>query len=194
MPFAPHDVKRQEYLTHVFLEPGLLLALGITAKIMLPSMLGSWLILTAVALVLKELLNHWYHIRKIKEQDDKIGDAEDQMTDSLFANESLTPQPTKPKSRSTSTGRVPRQQVPRRHRSSSSEEDEKFAAILEMDPPYTLEKARSQYHTLSKRYHIDTAENADEAVLEENEERLFQIQDAYTHFKRRFAAKNAPNV
>jgi hypothetical protein len=189
--FEPSNIKRRKEIARLYLEPAAVLGGSLVAFGFLHSFLGKWLLLCAVALCLKEIINQWNHKRKKKQIEEGMHEINDLDEDGLYANVNRTT------SRSTSSqakGRTGPQQVRRRSASNSRQQDLKHAAVLGMEPPYSLQKAMLCYRESLKRAHPDPGRYADDPETVPDEEQLQEVIEAIRHFKKKYAAESPPDV
>ncbi|MAS94881.1 MAG: hypothetical protein CMO55_16925 [Verrucomicrobiales bacterium] len=150
-------------------EPVLVLVVSTGLRIVAgANSLSGYLLFAALAMFAKEGINQWARVRKVKQQADALEDTEDTMTEVAEKREP----PPLPAS-VVGTSRKPRQQRSRVRVESASEGDlEKYAAMLRLIPPYSLQQAEGNYKALVRQFHPDevnrTAEqNASLAALNE---------------------------
>ena len=165
---------RSELIVHLWIEPFLVL----TAAAMLRAFfaehrLSTWLLLVAAALWLKEFINFWYGIRSEKKHEDIIEDAEEKMPGSGAAEVPLPAAGT----------RKPRAKRPPQR----AEDDQaaralefRFAEVLRLMPPYSLEQAEQNYRHLIKTVHPDP-NNADKGATE----KTATLNEAIEYFRQR---------
>ena len=167
---------RSELIVHLWIEPFLVL----TAAAMLRAFfaehrLSTWLLLVAAALWLKEFINFWYGIRSEKKHEDIIEDAEEKMPGNSSAEVPLPAAGT----------RKPRAKRPPQR----AEDDQaaralefRFAEVLRLMPPYSLEQAEQNYRHLIKTVHPDP-NNADTGATE----KTATLNEAIEYFRQRNA-------
>ncbi|HEY1080942.1 MAG TPA: J domain-containing protein [Prosthecobacter sp.] len=168
---------RSELMVHLWVEP----FLALTAAAMLRAFfsdhrLSKWLVLVAAAMWLKEFINYWYGIRSEKKHEDIIEDAEEKMPGSGSAEVPLPAAGTR---------------KPRAKRPPQRSEDEqtvkeaefRYAEVLRLMPPYTLEQAEQNYRHLIKSVHPDP--NSAEAGTTE---KAATLNEAIEFFRSRSAA------
>lgn len=151
---------RSELMVHLWIEP----FLALTAAAMLRAFfaehrLSTWLVVVAVAMWLKEFINFWYGIRSEKKHEDIIEDAEEKMPGSSSAEVPLPAAGTrKPRAKrapnaSTDTDEMAKEQ--------------RYAELLRLMPPSSLEQAEQNYRHLIKAVHPDP-NNAAEGTNEKS--------------------------
>lgn len=160
-----------ETMLHLWGEP---LALFIAATA-LRGFLGEqrlsfWLVVVAAALWLKEFVNYWYSLRSEKKHEDIIEDAEEKMRAGPIAGQSPLP---------SAAGRKSRIKRPAGNSDQTSEG--RFAELLRLMPPYSLEQAEANYRALMLRQHPD-ANNA----TAESSVKAAELNEAIEYFRRAF--------
>ncbi len=158
-----------ETLLHLWFEPFLIFAsAGILRGFFAEHRLSLWLLFVAAAMCLKEFINYWYGIRSEKKHEDIIEDAEEKMPGGgTFAEIPLPVAGTrKPRARRAPQG-------------AASDAELRFAEVLRLMPPYSLEQAEANYRQLIKTIHPD----ANEAVIGANE-KTAAINEAIEYFRR----------
>lgn len=162
-----------ERRVHLWVEPGTTLAVAAFFWIATPAQrLASWLFFVAVCFWCKEALNRWFEIRQTKRQKDIFDDAADTPdapTTTVLAKES--PKPT-------------RKEGVKQPRNKASAEitakERRFADLLRLRHPYSLEKAEENYLTLIKLEHPDASEQTPESNA-----RAVELNEAIEFFRQR---------
>lgn len=139
-------------MTQTIAEPILTLLVGFVIQKNFSQNLGSLLFWIGWAFFLKELIRSWLTLRRRKRQSDNIEDAEETA-------------PSIPDEKHPATSN----RKPRRNRqrtalpeNSSVETQRRYAEILRLLPPYTVEDAEKNFRTLIKEVHPDTHGGSDE--------------------------------
>ena len=159
--------KLHRYTTWLF-EPGFTIVAGLLIENRFDAKLGSLLCWMGICLFFKESIRAWLSVRRTKRQSDILEDAEE----STLPNSSSSP------ARPIRSTRKPRT---RRQRNQSSEVDlqqNRFAEILRLMPPYTLEDAERNFRILIKETHPDQAGESPEAEL-----RTRELTEAVEYFR-----------
>lgn len=158
-----------EILVQLWIEPVFVLVLSIVLRFFQGfGGLANWLSLVAVAMCCKEMINYWYQLRRVKRQEDIYDDTRD----AAGGNASGTP--AMPPLKASRKRGVKRARM-------SDEGASRFAEILKMNQPYTLEQASQNYRDLIKECHPDTHEGSDE-----NTERTALLNEALEFFRGKF--------
>jgi hypothetical protein len=146
-----------ELRVHLWIEPALVLMISATLRVVFSERhLSVWLAIVALCMFCKEFMNYWYgEIRRQKIGKDMAGDAQRQ-------GESLSDSgiPTGPP-------KATRKEGVRLKRNTGfaeeAEREERFAKLLRLRPPYTLEKAEENYKALVQLEHPDANRNSPES-------------------------------
>jgi len=140
-----------EAFTYLWLEPALVLIAATLFSIAGVAKLPFWLVLLSLSLWSKEAINYWYRLRHQKKQSDVFSDA----------GESLDHYPgSSPAGGVTGAGRKPRQKRERAVVDTGTDQGraiDRYAEILRLMPPYSLEQAETNYRALMRGCHPDTA-------------------------------------
>lgn len=132
----------------VWFEPLFVLIGSLALFVVGEKYVSRWLLLVAPCFCLKEMLNFWFQIRQKKRHDDSRVDAED-----IFADAA----PTAPATEAPKP--VGKEKVKRtRATEATAAEDiqeRKYAQVLRLLPPYSLEAAETNFKALIKQYHPD---------------------------------------
>ena len=140
---------------HLFIEPAAVLFVSGALRLAFGERhLSAWLCFVALCMAGREAINHWTNVRrekmvgetmkKVKEQ----GDLTTEQTPAA-APKPIRKEPVEMKRNSAAAG----QTAP----------EERFARILHLRSPYTLDKAEENYRTLIRLEHPDTHENSAES-------------------------------
>jgi hypothetical protein len=163
---------RSELMVHLWIEP----FLALTSAAMLRAFfsehrLSTWLVLVAVAMWLKEFINFWYGIRSEKKHEDILDDAEEKMPGSSSAEVPLpaagTRKPRAKRAPNASTDTIEMAQ------------EQRYAELLRLMPPSSLEQAEQNYRHLIKAVHPDP-NNAAEGTNEKSA----NLNEAIEYFRR----------
>ena len=139
-------------------------------------LLSQWLLFVAAAMWCKEFINYWYHLRHRKKQEDVFSDAEETMEGNPSSPQFGAP---------SGKGRKPREKRLRANTSNEQGGDEqRFAEVLRLMPPYDLQQAEQNYRALIKSCHPDKVDAAENAV------RAAELNDAIEFIRSR-ANKNS---
>ena len=131
---------------HLWAEPGAVLITGLLFRYPFGERhLSTWLLLAGVCLSIKEALNYWHNLRQKKRQGDIFDDAE-QGVDPPTPNAPVVEPP-----KATRTARKHRPRNP----DGESIQEQRFAELLRLLPPYTLVTAEEHYRALIKTDHPD---------------------------------------
>ena len=142
-----------EKRTVLFVEPAAVIGIGaIVGGLFDAYLISAFLVRAGGALFFKELINQWASLRKTKQQSDAIDDAEETMG-TVGESKGATNRPIPSVKKTSRKSRVRRPRATSEKRDDSA--SEKYAAILRMMPPYTLEQANENYRTLVKQLHPD---------------------------------------
>ena len=167
---------RSELIVHLWIEPFLVLTTAAMLRAFFAEhRLSTWLLLVAAAMWLKEFINFWYGLRSEKKHEDIIEDAEEKMPGSGAAEVPLP----------TAGTRKPRAKRPPQK---TGEEQAvkalefRFAEVLRLMPPYSLEQAEQNYRHLIKAVHPDP-NNADTGTTE----KAATLNEAIEYFRSRCA-------
>ncbi len=164
---------RLEMNWHIWVEPGLVLLAAAVLRLLFGERhLSTWLFVVAPCFCFKECLNYWFRIRQKKRGAEAIKEAEEQIN--TPANNADVAAP-----------KAARKQNVKQQRAgtmSAAEElqERRFAALLEMEPPFSLEQAEQNYRRLIKDCHPDP--NDDSA---ENNRQTAELNDAVEFFRAR---------
>lgn len=161
---------------HFWVEPGIVLFVSAVLRIAFGERhLSAWLAFVALCMVGREAINHWTAVRRRKAGGEGRRAAE-QQGDAL-SDDSPTPEPPKP----TRTEPVNRE----RKRADAGEvaEEQRFAKILRLRPPYALDKAEENFRALVKLEHPDAHENSPESNAATAE-----LKEAIEFFRKRLGA------
>ncbi len=136
-----------EINVHLWAEPCLIAAAGVMLRtIARERHLLSWFFVTAICLSIKEAFNYWYHLRLGKRQGDMFDDTGETIDPAKAAPDQPTPK----------ASRTEKKKRPRNiFTTEEGAEERRFAEILRILPPYSLEDAESNYHRLIKLDHPD---------------------------------------
>jgi hypothetical protein len=140
-----------------WVEPGIVAFISLVLRFAVgESHLSTWLLFVAFCMVGRESINHWTTVRRDKAFLAGIKKAKEQ-------GETLSPEyqdpPPAPKA-------VRTEPVEMKRNSAATAEttlELRFAKILRLHPPYTLEKAEENFRTLIRLEHPDTHENSPES-------------------------------
>ncbi|MEM7146338.1 MAG: J domain-containing protein [Verrucomicrobiota bacterium] len=131
-------------------------------------LLGVWLMVAATALSVKEYLNHWNHLQVIKSNRDALKEADGNIGKSNTETEpplrSTTPQNSKPNPKSSK--KLSKQRL-------------HYACLLNLEPPYTAEKANKSYLRLVKEIHPDSSKK----IKMEDHPKLSELREALEFFR-----------
>ncbi len=164
-----------ERLCHVCLEPALVFLLAVVVRLFFrDSLLSAWLVFAAGCLFTAEFFNYWFgEVRKpiVIDEAKKKAEEEAARAAALAAQNQDAVKPTRNE-----------EDVPQRNARPVDEEleDDKFARVLEMEPPYSLELADAQYRALIARDHSDKNQ-----MSPESHERSLQLNEAREYFRER---------
>ena len=154
-----------EETLHFWIEPGTVLLVSSILRFALGERhLSAWLVFVALCMVGREAINHWTAVRREKAGREGMRKAEQQ--GETFSDDSGRPEQPKP------TRTEPVKQKRKSAFAKESMQGERFAKILRLRQPYTLEKAEENYRALVMLEHPDTHENSPEsnaATVELNE-------------------------
>lgn len=171
--FTRNPAESTEMWLHLVWEPALILIVALALRFFTNCRgTSNWLVLVAVALACKEMINYWSDLRRGKRGEDMRDDTKTAVTRNV--SDVTTTQP----------GKTARKEKVKRRRASDEEENKaeaRFAAILQMTPPYTLEQANQNYRDLIKECHPDTNEGS-----AENIERAAQLNKSLEFFRQKF--------
>ena len=141
-----------ETVVHLWLEPlVIVIAATLLSVFAAELVLSRWLLLVAASLWLKEFINYWYHIRHDKKEQDIFTDAEEKM------GRHKGPEAPLPKA----AGRKARVKRPSGN-SGQNGDEQRFAEVLRLMPPYDLEQAEKNYRALIKEHHPDPKSSSGE--------------------------------
>lgn len=135
-------------------EPIITLVIGLVIQKTFSHNLGSLLFWIGLAFFLKELIRSWLTLRRRKRQSDNIEDAEENAP-SISDDK-----------RPATSNRKPRRNRQRTALPENSlvETQRRYAEILRLLPPYTIENAEKNFRMLIKEVHPDTHGSSDEAT------------------------------
>jgi hypothetical protein len=114
--------------------------------------LSTWLLFVAFCMVGREAINYWTGIRRQKVVGETIRKVQQQ--GDAVSDERPAPEPPKP------TRTEP---VKQKRNTREAGREERFAKILRLHPPYTLEKAEENFKTLVQLEHPDAHGNSPES-------------------------------
>lgn len=149
--FQPGIRDRLAAFVHLWLEPGFVLIVAAFFAVAGISKLPAWLTLLAFSMWGKEAINYWYRLRHHKKQSDVFSDAEEGMDH--------YPGTPAENNANAGTGRKPKKKRARvltDVESKPGEEADRYAEVLRMLPPYSLEQAETNYRALMKLCHPDS--------------------------------------
>lgn len=166
---------------HLWVEPGVVLLASLVLRYGVGERpLSLWLFMAAPCLWLKEALNAWYFVRHRKLHEDSREDAEDLFEDA--APPPATVEAPKP---------VAKEKVRRARVGGPSAADElaehRFAQVLRLMPPYTLEDAERHYRQLVKEHHPDVSSDG-----KTSETTAAELNEAIAWFRRKAAESRKP--
>jgi len=140
--FGVHPTRAAEMNTHLWVEPGIIIASSAVLRIGFGQAgLSRWLFLAGCCLLVKELLNYWSQLRQRKRLGDRFGDAGDisaPMPDSGAGDLKATRQPRKRRQPASIGGE------------SEAERERKYAEMLRLMPPYSMKQAEANYRQLMR--------------------------------------------
>ena len=149
-----------EMNVHLWAEPLAILAAALTLRFVLGERhLSTWLVFAALCLWFKEAFNYWHHLRQKKRQGDIFDDAGDTV-EPPSANP-IQQEPPK----ASRKARVKRQ----RNVDQDLDQEQRFAELLRLLPPYTLATAEEHYRALIKTDHPDANEGTPESTTRSGE-------------------------
>lgn len=163
---------------HLWGEPVLVLVTsGVFRLAFAETHLSAWLVFVAACMVCKEAMNYWTDVRRDKIKEDMIRDAEEQ-AGTLPDNHPTAeiPKPTR------------KAAVERQRDSRSADEtarERRFAELLRLRQPYSLDKAEENYVTLVRLEHPDTHKNSPESNA-----RTAELNEAIEFFRQKLAAES----
>lgn len=165
-----HNTKAETAI-QLWVEPFLILVAATAFRgFFAERLLSTWLLLVAVSMWLKEFINYWYQLRQRKKQDDMFSDAGDSMDGSPSSPQADPP---------SGKGRKQRVKRPRANESEQDSENERrFAELLRLMPPYSLQQAEQNYRALIKTCHPDPNDESSE-----NTKRAAELNDAVEYFR-----------
>lgn len=160
-------------VVHLWLEPGLVLLAAVLLRLSGTPSLPSWLTFLALCLWSKEAINYWYRLRFEKKQGDVFADAGEGL------DRHTGSQPEAP----TGAGRKPRQKRARADEgaSGSQADTDRYAEILRLMPPYTLDQAETNYRALMRASHPDSGGSSADTSA-----RATQLGEALEYFRGHF--------
>lgn len=166
-----------EQATHLWLEPTSVFVVALALKVVGEYYLSLWLFFTAACFWLKELINYWLEIRRKKREKDMLYDVED----SIHTDQSAAPPHVAATTVAADGGRKERVKRGRGNVLSPEEklQEERFAKVLRLMPPYSLEKAEENYRSLIKTVHADLAGESTE-----NHSETQALTEAIAYFRR----------
>jgi hypothetical protein len=109
--------------------------------------LGFWLMISAIALSIKEPLNRWYQLRVVKMNEDSHAESKHTMKDTSKQER----QPLRKSSKHRKKASPPKPVT-----ASTSALQIRYAAVLGMEPPFNLAKAEKEYRSKQKAAHPDS--------------------------------------
>ena len=163
------ETPRAEMIQHLWIEPGAVLLSAIVIRwIAGDARLSLWLLSAAGCLWLKEALNYWHQLRQQKRQEDIFADTEDSVADTSPNTPNFEPPVAARKARV------------KRQRSSGEDlaTERRFAELLRLFPPYSLEMAEEHYRVLIKDEHPDT-----QGETAESTSRTVELNAAVEYFR-----------
>lgn len=135
-----------ETFVHLWIEPFLVLVAATALRgFFAERLLSLWLLIVAAALWLKEFINYWYGLRSEKKHGDIVEDAEEKMPGGGGFSDVPLPK---------AAGRKARVKRPPQE-SAASVDEQRFAELLRIMPPYSREQAEQNYRALMKACHPD---------------------------------------
>ena len=160
---------RAEMIQHLWVEPAAVLISAVVIRIMFgDTHLSLWLLFAAVCLWVKEALNYWHQLRQQKRQEDIFSDTEDSVADTSPNTPNFEPPVAARKAR-----------VKRQRSSGEGQATERrFAELLRLFPPYSLEMAEEHYRALIKEEHPDNHGDSAESTA-----RTADLNAAVEHFR-----------
>lgn len=155
----------QQAIRHlrIWIEPVLVVMISATLRVVFGERhLSVWLAFVALCIFCTEFMNYWYgEVRRRKINKDMAADAESQ-------GESLSDT-----GKAATLPKATRQEPVKLKRNTSFAEEaaklERFAKLLRLRPPYTLEKAEENYKALVQLEHPDNSPESNAATAELNE-------------------------
>jgi hypothetical protein len=140
------DTLHREVITHLVVEPAAVLCAAFLLRFAAREHpLSTWLTIAAGAMFLKALTAHWQDIRRRKKQGDILRDAD----------ETLDPAPPQSRSEEAPKPGARKEKVHRQRAQTAAREEDRFAELLRLMPPYTLEQAEENYRRLAKEVFPD---------------------------------------
>jgi len=173
--FRTEAREKIQQFVHLWLEPAMVLMAGVFLGVAGVPALPAWLSFLALCLWAKEAINYWYRLRFQKKQGDVFADAGEGLD---HEEENQPPAPS-------GAGRKPRQKRPRAAAvpsAGSPAETDRYAEILRLLPPYTLEQAENNYRTLLKACQPGAGGSGSDAAA-----RMAQLGEAVGYFRKRFS-------
>lgn len=147
--------KVSEEILHFWVEPGFVLLISATLRVVFNERhLSGWLFFVALCLVGREAINHWTSVRRTKVAGETLRKVQ-QQGEALAEDRPSTPPPKA----------VRKEQVKRKRNAPADggAEETRFAELLRLRPPYSLEKAEENFRTLIRLEHPDANENSQES-------------------------------
>ena len=145
----PHIADETVYF---WIEPGaVFLASGVLRLVFGERHLSAWLFFVAICMIGREAINHWTAVRREKAMREGIRKAEQQ--GETLSEQGSAPEPPKPT----------RTEPVRQKRKTGSATEERFAKILRLRRPYTLDGAEENYRMLIRLEHPDANDNSPES-------------------------------
>jgi hypothetical protein len=139
-----------ETVLHLWIEPFFVFAAAaILRAFFAEERLSKWLMVVAIAMWLKEFINFWYGLRSEKKHEDIIEDAEEKMPGGGSVAD--VPLPVA----GTRKAKVKRPPQAAEFSQDLKTQELRFAEVLRLMPPYSLEHAENNYRSLIKAYHPD---------------------------------------
>ena len=152
-------ISDQQAIRHlrIWIEPVLVVMISATLRVVFGERhLSVWLAFVALCIFCTEFMNYWYgEVRRRKINKDMAADAESQ-------GESLSDT-----GKAATLPKATRQEPVKLKRNTGFAEEaaklERFAKLLRLRPPYTLEKAEENYKALVQLEHPDANDNSPES-------------------------------
>ena len=133
---------------HLWAEPAAILFVALFLRLAFAERrLSSWLVLVAVCLWFKEAFNYWFELRQRKRQVDTFIDVDAGAEPPNTRNEDMAP----PKPTRTAKKKYPKNVGG----AEDSAQERRYAELLRLLPPYSLEQAEENYRALIKLEHPD---------------------------------------
>ena len=158
---------------HLWAEPAAVLFLGFFLRLAFAERrLSTWLVLAAGCLWFKEAFNYWFELRQRKRQKDTFTDVDDGTPPPNTRNDDTD----KPKSTRTGKKKYPRNVSG----AEDSAQERRYAELLRLLPPYSLEQAEENYRALIKLNHPDANSDSPESTT-----RAAELNEAIQYFRKR---------